>query len=200
MSIVGKLHASSVFPRRVTRLVELIGGLLPEGARVLDIGSGDGSIAALIMKERSDVKIEGIDVLVRNDTKIPTKEFDGRTIPFTDATFDVAMFVDVLHHTDDPEQLMKEAARVSRHAVVIKDHLMHGPISGATLRFMDYVGNAHHGVRLPYNYLSPERWEELYRVARLKPGKTVSELRLYPWPASVIFDSNLHFISVLQKQ
>lgn len=199
MSVVGKLHGSAVFPRRVKRLVDLISGLLPEDARVLDVGSGDGSIAALIMQTRPDVKIEGIDVLVRESTKIPTRAFDGRVIPFEDAAFDVAMFVDVLHHTDCPGELIKEAARVSRHSVVIKDHLMHGTVSGGILRFMDYVGNAHHGVRLPYNYLSPRRWDELYREAGLKPAQTTRQLGLYPWPASVVFDSNLHFISVLRK-
>ncbi len=200
MSTIGKLHAAAVFPRRVDRLVELLGGLLPKSARVLDIGSGDGSIAWQIMQQRPDLKIEGIDVLVRENTKIPTQAFDGQLIPFADRTFDVAMFVDVLHHTDAPQELMREAARVSKQNVVIKDHLRHGPFSGAILRFMDYVGNAHHGVRLPYNYLSPERWEELYRAAGLSSIRTIRELGLYPWPASAIFDSNLHFISVLQKK
>jgi ubiquinone/menaquinone biosynthesis C-methylase UbiE len=199
MSIVGKLHASSVFPRRVQRLGELISTLLPRNATVLDVGSGDGSIAAMIMSKRPDVRIEGIDVLVRPEAKIPTKAFDGRSIPFPDASFEIAMFVDVLHHTDCPGELIREAARVSSKGIVIKDHLLHGVISGATLRLMDYVGNAHHGVRLPYNYLAPKRWEELYRQARLKPDQTITKLQLYPWPASIVFDANLHFISALQK-
>lgn len=200
MGIIAKLHASSVFPRRVKRLTDLIGGLLPPKAHVLDIGSGDGSIASSIMEHRPDVKIEGIDVLVRRETKIPTRAYDGRVIPFPEHSFDVAMFVDVLHHTDCPQELLREAARVSRQNVVIKDHLLHGPWSGAILRLMDYVGNAHHGVRLPYNYLRSSVWDELFRNARLSPTQTIRDLQLYPWPASAILDSDLHFISVLAKK
>ena len=199
MTLVGKLHASSVFPRRVRRLAELIAGMLPENASVLDIGSGDGSIDALIMSKRSDVRIAGVDVLIRPETKVPTRQFDGRHIPFNDRSFDVAMFVDVLHHTDCSQDLLREANRVSKQGVLIKDHFLNGALSKTILRFMDYVGNAHHAVRLPYNYISPEEWTVLYRTAGLRPIRTVSKLHLYPWPASLVFDDGLHFLTMLQK-
>ncbi|RPI58788.1 MAG: methyltransferase domain-containing protein, partial [Lysobacterales bacterium] len=48
--------------------------------------------------------------------------FDGRTIPFADGEFDVALLCDVLHHApEDAAQLLAEAARVARH-VLVKDH------------------------------------------------------------------------------
>ena len=69
-----------------------------------------------------------------------------------DASFDVVMFVDVLHHTDDPLLLLQEAQRVGK-IILVKDHFRKGFLAGPTLRFMDWVGNAHHGVVLPYNDL-----------------------------------------------
>ena len=57
-----------------------------------------------------------------------------------------------------PTVLLREAARVARQGVVIKDHTRDGILAGPILRFMDFVGNAHHGVALPYNYWPRRCW------------------------------------------
>ena len=80
--------------------------------------------------------------------------FDGKTIPFEDNSFDLVMFVDVLHHAEDPASLLAEAARVSRKYLLLKDHVRTGLVGKWTLRLMDWFGNAQHNVVLPYNYLS----------------------------------------------
>lgn len=49
---------------------------------------------------------------------------------------------------------LKEAARVARHCIVIKDHTVTGVLARPTLRLMDLVGNAPHDVVLTYNYLT----------------------------------------------
>ena len=68
------------------------------------------------------------------------------------------MFVDVLHHTEDPMALLGEAVRVARKTIVVKDHTLNGFLAGPTLHFLDRVGNARHDVALPYNYTSgPKR-------------------------------------------
>jgi ubiquinone/menaquinone biosynthesis C-methylase UbiE len=63
-----------------------------------------------------------MDVLSRPAPHILTMLFDGRHIPDEDNSIDVLMLVDVLHHTDDPGILLSEARRVTRRAVVLKDH------------------------------------------------------------------------------
>ena len=55
--------------------------LVPRDARVLDVGTGDGLIAAAMAERRRDLRIEGIDVLVRENAAIPVTAFDGRAIP-----------------------------------------------------------------------------------------------------------------------
>ena len=69
------------------------------------------------------LEIRGIDVLVRETTYIPVDPFDGGTLPCGDAGVDVVMFIDVLHHTEDPMRLLREGVRAARKAIVIKDHL-----------------------------------------------------------------------------
>ncbi|HEY9218255.1 MAG TPA: class I SAM-dependent methyltransferase, partial [Phenylobacterium sp.] len=170
----------------------------PQGARVLDIGCGSGDIAAAIMARRPDVAIQGVDVFVRPETRIPVAGYDGKTLPYADQTFDVAMMVDVLHHTDDPAAVMAEAKRVAKQGVLIKDHFRDGLLAGPTLRFMDWVGNAPHGVRLPYNYLSGEEWRAIWSKLSLAPSNLRDKLGIYPAPFSWVFDRGLHFVTLLR--
>jgi SAM-dependent methyltransferase len=186
-----------VFGRRVQILCDHILPLLPPNARVLDIGCGNGLVAHLIKEKRPDVDIQGIDVLVQEKTFIPVKKFDGTRIPHEDASFDVVMFVDVLHHTDDAAALLKEAVRVARQALVIKDHPRNGFLAGPTLRFMDWVANRRHGIALPYNYWTREKWFETFADLGLRVEEWKTKLGLYR-PLGWLFGRGLHFVAKLE--
>jgi SAM-dependent methyltransferase len=192
-----KVHGKAVFDRRIEVLTRTLADFIPANARVLDIGCGSGMLAKRIMVLRPDVTIEGIDVLVRPGTEIPVTEFDGDTIPWPDGHFDIALFVDVLHHTEAPARLLAEAKRVSKGGIVIKDHFREGVLADATLRFMDWVGNAQHGVVLPYNYLSDPEWRSIWSRLGLKVERLTDKVGLYPAPFSWLFDRRLHFVARL---
>jgi SAM-dependent methyltransferase len=189
------IHDGYIHTRRIGILAEHLAEILPSGASVLDVGCGDGRLADRIQHRRPHTRISGIDVLVRPETSIPVHSFDGQTIPIADEGVDAVLFVDVLHHTEDPMVLLREATRVARRAILIKDHTLDGLLAGPTLRFMDYVGNAHHGVALPYNYWSRRRWEEAFRELGLTIHVWKTDLRIYPRPADLIFGRALHFIA-----
>ena len=198
MTLVGKLHSTIVFGRRVRVLAELLAERVPApAASLVDIGCGDGQIAHLVAHKKPQLQITGLDVLVRPHTWIPVQPFDGATLPLADQSVDLAMFVDVLHHTDDPLVLLREAKRVARQAIIIKDHCKNGFLAGPTLRFMDWVGNAHHGVVLPYNYWTEERWRAAFAELGLTIADWTGRVPLYPWPASWVFQRRLHFIARL---
>ncbi|HMJ91194.1 MAG TPA: class I SAM-dependent methyltransferase [Candidatus Acidoferrum sp.] len=197
MRVVEAIHGSYVHRRRVRVLTDHLASVLPRNAKVLDVGCGDGELAALLAAKRNDVSVSGIDVLQRAHTAIPVKSFDGASIPYPDRSFDVVLFVDVLHHTIDPTVLLREAKRVARHAIVIKDHDLTGALAHTTLRFMDRVGNGRHGVALPYNYWTPAQWHEAVRELGLTATLWKKDLALYPVPACWLFDRSLHFIAVL---
>ena len=150
--LIDNYHSTHILSRRVKTLARHLAVLAPRDAAILDVGCGDGQVAKLLLDERADLKLSGVDILVRERTVIPVVAFDGTTLPFGDSSQDAVMFVDVLHHTDDPLVLLREATRVSRRWILIKDHHREGLGARVTLRFMDWIGNARYGVALPYNY------------------------------------------------
>lgn len=197
MNILQRVHSGTVHSRRVKTLARHLGPLLPTGGLVLDIGCGDGLLGSCLSEANPELEIRGLDVLVRDKTKIPVTQFDGTTIPFETNSVDSVLLIDVLHHTDDPSILLQEARRISRNSILIKDHTRNGFLAGSTLRFMDWVGNASYGVALPYHYLSRQEWQDLLAELDLTVMEWKEQLKLYPRPADYVFGRSLHFIAKL---
>ena len=201
LSWIARGHRALVFGRRTRVLAGALAPLIPPEARtVLDIGCGDGTIASLIAERRPSLAMEGVEVIPRPMCRIPCRAFDGTTLPFPDRSFDVCLFVDVLHHTTDVTQLLREAARVTRTCVVLKDHLRESSFDHATLRAMDWVGNRPHGVTLTYNYQSRIEWQKHFAACGLQAAEFSTDLPLYPFPFSLLFGRNLHFVAQLTKR
>jgi SAM-dependent methyltransferase len=184
----------------VLRLAAHISRFIPPQSHVLDVGCGDGELAYCIKQTRPEIAVDGLDVLVRPSTKISVRQFDGCTLPFPNQSIDVVLLVDVLHHTRDPNVLLREASRVARNAIVLKDHCLAGFLAAPTLRLMDWVGNASYGISLPYNYWTEQQWRDSFRRLGLAVDQWHVSLRLYPWPASYVFDRSLHFIARLHPE
>jgi SAM-dependent methyltransferase len=199
MNLLDRLHEGYVQGRRNRRLSEHLSKLIPPGCHLLDVGCGDGQLARSLQRKRPDLRIEGVEIQLRQPTWIPVRQFDGKCLPYGESCFDGVMLIDVLHHTPDPRRLLQEALRVSRRWVILKDHILQGPWTGMRLRFMDYVANARHAVALPYNYLSAEGWNELRRVLDLQIAAEVKQLGLYPWPLDYVFGGKLQFLALLER-
>jgi len=199
MSLVERIHGSYVVGRRARILCQHLSRVIPEATTVLDVGCGDGLIDSLIRDRRPDLELRGIDVLVRPKSFIPVAKFDGKALPYDDSSFDCVMFVDVLHHMVDPMTLLREAVRVARKSIIIKDHARDGLLAGVTLRVMDKIGNQRHGVLLPYNYWTTEQWVGAWGQLGLQVKMRMTKLGLYPWPATWIFDRRLHFVARLDR-
>ena len=192
-------HRKIIMGRRVRRIACHIAELLPdEVSTVLDVGAGTGEIALAVLRHKPALEITGADVYRRPKTFIEVREYDGKTMPFADNSFDAVMTIDVLHHCDDPVAILQECARVARKWVVIKDHTANTSWDKIRLRFMDWVGNRAHGVVLPYNYLSETEWQTAFSQTGLIINKQAPRLGLYPQPAEIFFGSSLHCFYLLQ--
>ena len=200
MKVINCVHDDYVSTRRARVLSDHLAKIIPDRFLMLDVGCGDGLIARLINQKRTDIHLRGLDVQVRERTRIPVERFDGEVIPYRDASFDGVMFVDVLHHTHDPMVLLREAIRVARQAVVIKDHMLDGLLAGPILRAMDWVGNSRYNVSLPYNYWTKQKWLQAFDALGMEIGSWTTQLKLYPWPTSCLFDRSLHFVARLEFQ
>jgi SAM-dependent methyltransferase len=191
------VHGAYVADQRVRVLRDRMAEIAPPDSTLLDVGCGDGKLTYELSVCRPDLRCQGIDVLVREETRVPVTEFDGRHIPHPDDSFDIVMLIDVVHHAEDPRLLLRESARVARRCLLIKDHRLEPILAAPTLRFMDRVSNARYGVSLPHNYWSEQQWRSEWAEAKLDVEHFDGGISLYPWPFSLLFDRGLHFIARL---
>ena len=102
------------------RKLQRFGQFLHAGERVLDIGSGNGSVTFLL--RRRAIRATPLDVKNRSlaDDLQPTL-YNGQSMPFATNSFDTALLLTVLHHTSNPQQVIQEARRVARRIVIVED-------------------------------------------------------------------------------
>jgi ubiquinone/menaquinone biosynthesis C-methylase UbiE len=153
----GDLHDRLIYQRRIRAISMAIAPLLPQGL-VLDVGCGNGDFGAYLMSLRKDIRIIGLDVMLRPFTAIPVVLYDGGELPFMDKSISGVIIADTLHHTRQPDRVMRECLRVAREAVVVKDHFFENEFQKFLLRLLDLGGNLAHGVPSIYNYFNREQW------------------------------------------
>src|SRR6266403_2145405 len=78
LSWIGRWHHALVFERRTRVLAEMLAAQIPQGASVLDIGCGDGTIGSLIAQLRPDISIQGVEFLVLTYNYQSRKEWAER--------------------------------------------------------------------------------------------------------------------------
>ena len=86
---------------------------LPPAGRVLDFGAGTGQQALRLQELGFDVDAVDLESSPHLQKRVfPVRNYDGHTLPFPDAHFDVVMSSNVLEHVYDLDRVLLEHARV----------------------------------------------------------------------------------------
>ena len=116
------------------RLAALVQAVQPQaGARVLDVATGPGYVAAAFAE--AGCEVIGLDLTpaplalaeqlrdARGLTNLSFQQGDAEHLPFDAQSFDIAVSRYALHHSEEPQRILTEMARVchSRGLVVIQD-------------------------------------------------------------------------------
>jgi len=107
--------------------------LVPRGARVLDLGCGDGAMLAYLQQTRRcsgyGIEISDANVLacVQRGVNVIQLNLDEGLSMFEDASFDVVLQIDTLQHLRNAEVMLRETVRVGRLGIVAFPNFAHWP-------------------------------------------------------------------------
>ena len=112
----GRVNTDEEFKRRLKEVLELI-----KGEKVIDIGTSTGEFALALQDTHQvwalDFDERAINICKNRSDKVKWFVGDAENIDFPDKYFDTALVCEVLEHTHDPSKIIKETARISKHAI-----------------------------------------------------------------------------------
>ncbi len=133
-----------------------IADAVPAGARVLDIGCGDGALLAYL-RDTKRVDARGIDVLASNVASAVARglsvvqgDADADLGDYPDAAFDMVILSDTLQAMRSPATVLGELLRIGRRGVVSFPNFGHWRVRGSLLL----------GGRMPVTPTLPVSWHE----------------------------------------
>lgn len=162
---------------------------LQAGARVLEIGAGNGHVAQELARQ-AQVDMRLIDIVDYNRSDLPLELYDGVRLPFADRSFDWCLLVFVLHHTPDPLLVAREALRVAHRGVILVENHVPGRVRQVATRLVDSVQHFTLGMPICYRAAPMEEWLELFEAL---PARARIAGR---FPLKYIWDN---FVAVLEQ-
>ena len=101
-----------------------IAAWIPQGASVLDLGCGDGSLLQYLKRERSvrgygvEISDTGIVACIQNGVNVIQNDLDSGLKDFESNSFDYVILSQTLQATRHTEPLIQEILRVGREGIV----------------------------------------------------------------------------------
>ena len=103
---------------------ELISALVTDGARVLDLGCGDGELLQLIRDEKGadvhgvELDFSNVAACVRRDIPVLRTDLDQGLAGFPDGSFDVVVLSQTLQVVHRPALVLREMLRVAERGII----------------------------------------------------------------------------------
>ncbi len=128
--------------------------------KILDIGAGNCLISELISKE---CNVSCVDIADNNKTSLPLVLYDGNKLPFKKKSFDTSLLLYVLHHDKNPENLLREAVRVTRKRIIVFEDLYNNGLELLLLKILDLSNKiTSRDVPIPFNFKKEKEWLRLF--------------------------------------
>lgn len=146
-----------------------------ENEKILDVGTGCGWISQFLWK-RKNAQVTLLDVIDFNQTDLKLVLYDGKKIPFPDNSFDVVLLICVLHHCDEPSEVLKEAKRVTKDRIIIIEDTFSSWFGKFLLYFWDTILNLVAAIfltslfdgNMAFNFKRISEWEKVFSGLDLK--------------------------------
>lgn len=165
--LLNHLLSANIDKRWRRRVVAKLRTLLPEDAKVLDVGCGTGDLSIELF-ENTAAEVTGIDfcgpMLKLAKAKAPQLQFiegDALRLPFASASFDGLTIGFALRNLADVEQGLRELLRVLKpdgHVAILEFSHPANPVFASFVRFynwrlLPWIGGMVSGSRGAYTYL-----------------------------------------------
>jgi methionine biosynthesis protein MetW len=114
-------------------LNELVAGMVPYGARVLDLGCGTGELLAHLQATRGcsgygvEIDDANVQACVQRGVNVLQLNLEDGLALFGDASFDVVLQIDTLQHLRNAEVMLRETVRVGKVGVIAFPNFAHWP-------------------------------------------------------------------------